>query len=171
MSQAQFWILIAQSNKGENLYEMLNELSDDEIFGFKYWWNYFHNISYKQDLWAVAYVVMGGCSDDCFMDFRAWLIAQGQEIYENALKNADNLCDIFDDIEDGDIPLREDWAIAQEVIDEKHGDNAFDKMAKMYSDLYFNDPELEFEWDEDDENTIRKVCPKTFDKWWENDKF
>ncbi|MGW9206325.1 DUF4240 domain-containing protein [Embleya sp. NPDC055664] len=33
---------------------------------------------YLWDLWAAAYLIGGGCSDDAFMDFRAGLIAQGR---------------------------------------------------------------------------------------------
>ena len=32
-----------------------------------------------------------GCSDDSFSDFRMWLIAQGKEVYLNALKDPDSL--------------------------------------------------------------------------------
>lgn len=35
-----------------------------------------------------------GCSDDGFIDFRAWLIAQGKEVYMNALRDPDTLADI-----------------------------------------------------------------------------
>lgn len=172
ISQEQFWQLIEQSDKGENLYEVLSELSDDEIFGFKYWWIYYHAIAYKQDLWAVAYIVMGGCGDDAFMDFRNWLVAQGQAVFENAMKNADSLCDVFDDIEDGDIPLNEELMyVPKEVINERHGEDAFDDMLEAYTNLITPDPEIEFLWDEDDEDSIRKICPNTFDKWWDNDVF
>lgn len=171
MTQDEFWSIIAKSDKGENLHEVLSKFSDDKIFGYCYWWDYFHTISYKQDLWAVAYVVMGGCSDDCFMDFRAWLIAQGQEVFESALKNADSLCGVFDEIEDGEMPLREDWAIVREVINERHGDDVFYEMEELYSDLYLDYPKINFDWNKDDENSIRQICPKTFDKWWGNDSF
>ena len=32
-----------------------------------------------------------GCSDDSFLDFRAWLIAQGKETYLEALRDPDTL--------------------------------------------------------------------------------
>ena len=32
-----------------------------------------------------------GCSDDSFSDFRMWLIAQGKDVYLNALKDPDSL--------------------------------------------------------------------------------
>src|SRR5690242_19263203 len=39
-------------------------------------------VSYRADLWAVAYTVNGGASDDGFDYFRGWLIAQGRETFE-----------------------------------------------------------------------------------------
>jgi Protein of unknown function (DUF4240) len=38
--------------------------------------------SYRHPLWAAAYLVNGGCSDDGFEYFRGWLIMQGREVYE-----------------------------------------------------------------------------------------
>ena len=38
--------------------------------------------------------MMEWCSDDGFIDFRAWLIAQGKEVYLSALKDPDTLADI-----------------------------------------------------------------------------
>jgi hypothetical protein len=42
--------------------------------------------SYRHDLWAVAYIINGGCSDEGFEDFRGWLIAQGRDFFEEVLK-------------------------------------------------------------------------------------
>ncbi len=41
--------------------------------------------TYRWDLWAVAYIVNGGCSDDGFEYFRGWLITQGRDFFETAL--------------------------------------------------------------------------------------
>lgn len=62
----------------------------------------FHNLLYsyggaadKYGLWTAAGILMGGgCSDDSFSDFLMWLIAQGKEVYLNALKNPDSLSDV-----------------------------------------------------------------------------
>lgn len=46
----------------------------------------------KYGLWTVAaFIKEMGCSDDGFIDFRAWLIAQGKDIYMAALANPDSL--------------------------------------------------------------------------------
>ena len=168
MTEQQFWQIIENSNKGENLTTELHKLTEDEIFGYRYWWEYFCRQSYTQSLWAVAYTVMGGCGDDGFDYFRFWIVTRGETVYKNALANADSLCDTFDDC---DYPEFEEADYAPwEVFEEKFGKNPYDAEA----DYDLGDKtllEIKFEWHEDDEASIRKVCPKTFDKWWHNDKF
>jgi uncharacterized protein (DUF2267 family) len=39
------------------------------------------------DIWALAFVAQGGCSDDSFEAFRAWLILQGRDVFERALSD------------------------------------------------------------------------------------
>ncbi|MFE3493421.1 DUF4240 domain-containing protein [Streptomyces sp. NPDC059175] len=50
--------------------------------------------SYQNPLWAAAYVVNGGCSDDGFDYFRGWLIAQGRTIYERVVADPDTLAEL-----------------------------------------------------------------------------
>src|SRR5512139_441856 len=49
--------------------------------------------SYRGDLWAAAYLINGGASDDGFDYFRGWLIAQGQAMFERAIADPDGLSD------------------------------------------------------------------------------
>ena len=42
-------------------------------------------------LWAAAYVMNGGCSDDGFRYFRDWLISEGRALFERAVKDPDAL--------------------------------------------------------------------------------
>ncbi|MFI6699745.1 DUF4240 domain-containing protein [Streptomyces sp. NPDC050509] len=44
-------------------------------------------------MWAAAYLIGGGCSDDSFMDFRAGLIALGRDWYEKAAADPDSLAE------------------------------------------------------------------------------
>lgn len=49
----------------------------------------------KYGLWSVASLIKEyGCSDDGFIDFRAWLIAQGKETYMAALADPDSLSEV-----------------------------------------------------------------------------
>jgi hypothetical protein len=50
--------------------------------------------SYRTLLWAAAYLINGGCSDDGFDYFRGWLIAQGREVFERSVADPDSLTDL-----------------------------------------------------------------------------
>ena len=47
-----------------------------------------------QDLWAAAYLINGGCSDEGFDNFRGWLIAHGREAVAQSVKSPDSLADM-----------------------------------------------------------------------------
>ena len=47
-----------------------------------------------QDLWAAAYLINGGCSDEGFDNFRGWLIAHGREAVARSVKSPDSLADL-----------------------------------------------------------------------------
>jgi hypothetical protein len=61
--------------------------------------------AYDARLWTAAYLMMDGCGDDTFVDFRDWLICQGKSIYERALDNPDTLADIDQSTGDHGRPL------------------------------------------------------------------
>ncbi|HET6531749.1 MAG TPA: DUF4240 domain-containing protein [Actinoplanes sp.] len=48
----------------------------------------------REDLWAAAYLINGGCSDDGFDHFRGWLIANGREVLARAVAEPDTLADV-----------------------------------------------------------------------------
>lgn len=49
------------------------------------------------DLWAFAHIARGGCSDDAFDYFRAWIVAGGKARFKAALDGPDDLLDHCDD--------------------------------------------------------------------------
>jgi hypothetical protein len=65
----------------------LKTLESDDIIGFAQNMSDVLDETYRWDLWAVGFIVNGGCSDDGFEYFRAWLVAQGSERFEAALTN------------------------------------------------------------------------------------
>jgi hypothetical protein len=77
----------------ENLTEKLAGLGPDEILEFDRIWNELHVRAYRWDLWGAAFVINGGCSDDCFDYFRDYLISLGREAYETGLRDPDSLAD------------------------------------------------------------------------------
>jgi hypothetical protein len=48
-------------------------------------------LSYQNPLWAAAYLINGGCSDDGFDYFRGWLLLQGRDVFSAALADPDSL--------------------------------------------------------------------------------
>jgi uncharacterized protein DUF4240 len=52
-----------------------------------------HTSLYRWDIWAAAYLIGGGCSDDSFSYFRAGVIGQGREWYQRVLASPDSLAD------------------------------------------------------------------------------
>ena len=48
----------------------------------------------QEDLWAAAYLINGGCSDDGFDHFRGWLIAHGRDAVARAVREPDSLAEM-----------------------------------------------------------------------------
>src|SRR5262245_53974222 len=57
--------------------------------GFERQFEKIHTGSCSWNLWGAAYLMNGGCSDDGFEYFRAWLMAQGRRTFEKAVEDAD----------------------------------------------------------------------------------
>ena len=103
MTHDQFWKIIAESccsdpNSVEEwdtkLTEALTKFPAAEIIEWNHIFDELAKQSYRTDLWAAAYLINGGASDDGFYYFRCWLIGMGETIYNNALANPDSLADI-----------------------------------------------------------------------------
>ncbi|MFK4085895.1 DUF4240 domain-containing protein [Kribbella sp. NPDC020789] len=84
------------------LTDVLAELEPAEIAAFDHEFQRLYADSYRVDLWAAAYLICGGASDDAFDYFRGWLIAQGQSAWDAALADPDTLTDLLDPATDAD---------------------------------------------------------------------
>lgn len=61
--------------------------------------------AYRWDVWGAAWVLLDGASDDCFENFRCWLIGQGRTVFEGTLHDPDALAGLlpeFDEDRDGE---------------------------------------------------------------------
>ena len=122
MNEEKFWQLIENAKARsdgetdaqlENLRENLEKLSPEEIVAFDRLFDKFFWQSYDWKLWAAAYLINGGCSDDGFDYFRAGLILQGEKVFKAALADPETLTEVLD-FEDGDLAESSDWAIGVE---------------------------------------------------------
>jgi len=98
-----FWTLISEAkvNCGQDLNAsaewiqgQLEQMLPEQSLNFHAIFHKYLDTADKYGLWDAASVMCQGCSDDGFIDFRAWLIAQGKETYLSALKNPDSLADV-----------------------------------------------------------------------------
>ena len=173
MSVDKFWEIIDLSmaddpqDQLDNLTEMLAAMTVDEIFGFDYRLDKFLEASYNPELWAAAYIVCGGCSDDCFDYFRAWLISKGRAVYEAALENPDSLISVFEQADDMAFLENEEILYASlDAYEEATGKEDFYDILDSFDDD-FPILEIELNWDEDDPKTLEMICPKLFKRYYD----
>jgi hypothetical protein len=113
-----FWRLVAETRAAAGgdtarqtalLATRLRHLPPSQIAEFESTRHRLDEQAYTWDLWGAAYVIEDGCSDDCFRDFRAYLISLGPGPYDKALANPDSLARVVQDAETGD------WENADDV--------------------------------------------------------
>jgi hypothetical protein len=109
--ETEFWRLIEETRSAagtdtgrqtELLKDRLTRLSPQSIIQFARIRHRLDQGAYTWSLWGAAYVIEDGCSDDCFRDFRSYVISLGREPYENALRDPDSLASVAENAEVGD---------------------------------------------------------------------
>ncbi len=180
MTESTFWELLEMcKEKGDDIDEQMDWLvthlsrkSVKDIVMFDSIFNENYHKSYTSDLWAAAYIVMGGCSDDCFDYFRAWVLYLGKDMYAAALENPETLLPYFKLLEEQEeIPqLEELLSAACMAYEEKTGLDD-EEYFKLYEQLVKDDylePEIEFDWNEDDEEGLRNKFPLLWNTYGKN---
>ncbi|MGW6737468.1 DUF4240 domain-containing protein [Streptomyces sp. NPDC055013] len=109
--------------------------------------------SYTTSLWAAAYVINGGCSDDGFDYFPGWLIAQGRDVFERTVADPDALAElpiVQTSATDGlDLNGEEALSIAWNAHITSTGEQLpADAFTIRYPEL---DPAWDFDFDDEDE--------------------
>lgn len=106
-----FWRLIAETRsaadndtgrQSELLKDRLTHLSPQAIIEFARTRHRLDQQAYTWNLWGAATVIQDGCSDDCFRDFRGYVISLGRGPYERAIRDPDSLASVVQDAESGD---------------------------------------------------------------------
>lgn len=104
MTPELFWSLISDMRAvcGQDMdaslvwmQEKLIAMGPERAQGFHTIFHAYLDLANQYGLWSAASIMCeNGCSDDGFIDFRAWLISQGEEPYLAALANPDSLADV-----------------------------------------------------------------------------
>ena len=186
MTRESFWNYVSEAqNNTKNGSEMLNYLTeklsketDETIFSFGIIIDELMLESYNEKLWCASYLINGEDSEEFFDFFRLWLISQGKDVYEEILKNPDDLIKyVKTPEEDGfasDLYENEDFFfVAIDAFRIKKSledfEEAFEKYLEVFDEykekLNYQDedyPKLKFSWNKKVPNSMKKECPKLF---------
>ena len=166
MDEASFWDLTAQTRaeadndtgrQSELLEERLRTLPPQQIVAFQRLRHRLDERAYTWDLWGAAYVIEDGCSDDCFRDFRAYLISLGRDTYEAALRDPDSLATVVQDAETGD------WENADSVAADAYENVAGEDLPAEDSDLS-GDPRGQ-PWDDENQEDLVRRYPRLAERF------
>ncbi|WP_309088569.1 DUF4240 domain-containing protein [Domibacillus sp.] len=176
MNEEEMWTLFQKAKtKGEDIEEqmewlvtVLSRKSVIDLVRFEEIFNEVYNQSYTSDLWAAAYIVMGGCSDDLFDYFRAWLLYQGKDIYYAAIKEPETIIPSLENTEkQGEMPELEDLLfLAVYAFEEKTGleDEHFYRLQERLGEGIQEQPDIELDWEEE-EDQLRRRFPMLWGKY------
>jgi len=160
MNGAAFWGLIESARadadndterQSELLEERLSKLPPRQIVRFQQIRRQMDERAYTWDIWGAAYVIDDGCSDDCFRDFRAYLISLGPRAFAAAMRNPDSLAPFVQDAEEGD------WENADDVAPDAYQTASGDDFPADSSDLS-GSPRGE-PWDDESQETLVQRYP------------
>jgi len=156
MNRDEYWLLIERAldqSGGEHdaheeaLQRAVGALAPDAILDFERHSRDLLAASYQNRLWGAAYLINGGCSDDGFDYFRAWLVAQGRSVYEAALAKPDSLAE-YARLGDGDVELEALWYVANRAYEAVTGKPIPDEVSADSADVEEQDDDFDFEDDD-----------------------
>ena len=139
--------------------QIRNRLSELEPFEIESYQTHFDKVfvsAYQWELWAAAYIIGGGCSDDGFMDFRYGLISRGRKIFTAALANPDSLIEVANETDEGFIPNEGFGYVARQVYESKMG------YPMPNNDVECPTNPSGEDWDFDDEQLCEQKLPKLY---------
>jgi hypothetical protein len=169
MTLDEFWEHIQKSKRvdpdahAERIEKRLAKLKPDDILDFGHWWDMMMREAYHWNLWAAAYLINGGCSDDGFHYFCNWLVLQGRDTFQKAVTSPDSLADVVNPDEevewDGTIGY-DAWFTATKTKENDAGYAAFAAAERARHGKPKPLPDLGDDWDFDDDEQMRKRLPR-----------
>ena len=139
------------AQQSELLEERLSRLPPQQIVDFARFRRQLDERAYTWDIWGAAYLIEDGCSDDCFRDFRAYLISLGRPTFERALRDPDSLADVVQDAEAGN------WENADNVAPDAYESATGEDIPVDDSDP--SGPPRGEAWDDESQETLVRRYP------------
>lgn len=170
-----YWNIIDNSLKNTNnqqsqeafLIKEIENLTPKEIVGFRLRTDKLLYDTYNSKMWCAGYIMNGGCSDDGFEYFRNWVISRGKDIYYKAKENPDTLISQKENGEDEMFEFEGFWYVALEAFNNKTEKSLYDFIDyDNFNTRERNYPQFEFDWEEDNPESLKKLCPKLYEHFW-----
>ena len=169
-----YWKIIDKSLKNTDnqedqesfLVKEISTLTPVQMIGFRLRTDKLLYDTYTSEMWCAAYIMNGGCSDDGFEYFRNWVISRGKETYYQAKQNPDNLIAEVEENEDG-YEFESFWYVALAAFQQRTGKDLYEYIDHdNFKTMEGGYPPIEFTWKEDDPESMKKICPRLFEKMW-----
>ena len=174
MDQQQFWDIIQRSLIAQNVEEQIEflsnelaKLSKDNILEFDYLFRQKHEDAFTWDIWAAAYTIQGGCSDDGFIDFRAWLVYRGKDVFEKALQNSDSLAELGREKLEESEESEDFYYLTADAYEEITGIEGMDvEEDPNFKPVEFTELPRGQDWDEENLDQLKERNPNIFKLFW-----
>lgn len=157
-----FWRLIAEARSAAGLDDdaflkaltaRLDDLPANAVADFEHELQRAIAGADRWDLWGAAYAILGGCSDDGFEYFRAWLVSQGEDVYVAAVAEPDSLAEQLPLTGEPELELL--LSVASDVYERKAGGFIPSRTNEAVAPTGAGE-----EWDFDDEDEMRRRLPR-----------
>ncbi len=167
MDQKAFWKIIDSHVSDEKLEaeygyaefaERLGEMSREDILEFASAMRVALNSAHTWDMWGAAYLICGGCAEEGFAYFCGWLMAQGSDVFLQAVDNPDWLAEYLPDY-DGDDIFEDEAILAAPLV-------AFEEKTGGYEGFELTErPVAEpagEQWDIEEQGELEARLPKLY---------
>lgn len=154
-----------QDNQENILVKEIEKLTPKQMIGFRLRTDKLLYDTYNSEMWCAGYIMNGGCSDDGFEYFRNWVISRGKDTYYKAKENPDSLISEFTEGEEY-YDFESFWYVALTAFENKTGKELYDYIVEDFKFKEGNYPKIEFNWEEENPETMKAICPRLFNKMW-----
>lgn len=154
-----------QSARSRALKEILASMTTEQVIAYRDDFWRAQGAAYDWGIWNVATLLDGGASDDGFYYFRCWMISEGKEVYEAALKDPDSLAlaALTDDmLLQGAHQWEDVCSVWYDVLLEQLGEDGVDDLPDV-PDSWPDTPTGE-EADMDDQAELARRFPRTWER-------
>jgi hypothetical protein len=163
MTEELFWKILEKTRhgagdsdeQGDRILDTLAQFDESDLVAFDQLLDQRLAACHRWDLWAVAFIAKGGCSDDAFEYFQCWLVSQGRKYFESALANPPAAAKRIAPGDEAEFERLRSLAI--EAYEAKTGRNDFLEKAKRVAWTLEGDP-----WEEED---LPKLYPRLSRKY------